>query len=69
MEELEEAGWESNAERNEDISYKDMKVQFELADNERRDSVELISAQRRTVRKSMSQAFLSTLIILRHLTS
>ena len=54
MEELEEAGWESNAERNEDISYKDMKVQVELADNERRDSVELISAQRKTIRKSIN---------------
>ena len=69
MEELEEAGWESNAESNEDISYKDMKVQFELADNERKDSVERILGQRRMVRKSTSKALPSRLDMLRHLAS
>ena len=69
MEELEEAGWESNAESNEDISYKEMKVMFEHADNERGDSVELIPVQRKTVRKSMSQAIPTPLFILSHSTS
>ena len=39
MEELEEAGWESNRESNEDISYKEVKKMFEQADTERRDLV------------------------------
>ena len=62
MEKLEEAGWESNAESNEDISYNDMKVEFEQADNERKDSVELITGQRRKVRKSRSKALPSKLV-------
>ena len=39
MEELEEAGWESNREINEDISYKEVKAMFEQADTARRDLV------------------------------
>ena len=46
MEELEEAGWETNRESNEDISFKEVKAMFEQADTER---IDLVAVPRKVI--------------------
>ena len=54
MEELESHGWKADlAQETEDINDIDMKAMFKDADNQRRDSVELVVAPSRRVKNKM----------------